>query len=181
MQSVNPKRYFRSVVLTTVACICAMGVGFGQELATLEAELIPGELSIDPATVAGPFLPITGNGVTTGNIQTDGVIFQLEGIRVVDLNADGLGFTLTAVPTSLTTPGQGQPQKRELTLGTVPGFYNSSDPVNTDIPVTDSSSLTYLIGDGGEFFVDYEVRYDIPKFVVEGMYTGTIAFSVAAQ
>lgn len=171
----------RSVLFGMLVAVCCARFGHGQELANLEATLLPGALSIDPASLSGPILPVSGNATSTGSNQVDAVVFQLEGIRVVDLNGDGLGFVLTASPTILTTSGQGPAKRRELTLGSIPGFYNSSDPANTEISAGDPNTLTYLTGDGGEFLVDYEVRYDIPKFAVEGYYTGSIAFSVSAQ
>lgn len=164
----------------TLAYLGLTQLGIGQDNVALEATLLPGELSIDPASLSGPILPVTGNVTSTGSNQLDAVVFQVEGIRVVDFDGDGLGFVLTAAPSTLTTPGQGPAKRRELTVGSTPGFYNPSDPLNTEILPADPNALTYLTGDGGEFLVDYEVRYDVPKFADDGYYTGSIAFSVSA-
>ncbi len=79
-----------------------------QESASLRAELLPGRLSIDPASISGTITPITGSGITTDQVQQNAVVFHLEDIRVTDFNGDGMGFKLVAEPESLVNPGPGR-------------------------------------------------------------------------
>ena len=161
-----------------IALLCTQ-MARGQINASLEATVLPGELTIVPSTVNGPWTPLTGSGISTGSEQIDAVRFLLYDIRILDLNTDGLGFRLTATPGELTTPGSNQPQRRTMTIGTVPGFQNPSDAVNTTI--IDANTIVYGSSAGVSLDIDYEIFYTIPRLAWLGTYTGTIAFAVTAE
>lgn len=158
--------------------------GAEEENAPLEATVLPGELTIAPSSVSGPFTPITGTGTTTNADQVDAVRFRLNRITVQDANSDGLGFRLTAAPGNLTRVGftgggPGQTSRNTLTVGTVTGFVNSSEPANTN--TVDPNTLVYLSGAGVVLEVDYELAYTIPKQATMGDYAGVISFALIAE
>lgn len=157
-----------------------------QESASLQAELLPGELSIDPASIAGTITPVTGNGITTDRVQRNAVVFHLEDIRVTDFNGDGMGFKLIAEPEPLINPGPGRQARRTLTLGELKGFTNPSLSENCIIKNRRHgrqrySTLLYTSGAGADLEVDLELAYNIPAFAETGVYSGLVKLSVTAD
>lgn len=163
----------------SVLFLASLGAsGFSQENGQLEATLLSGPLAIDPSSVSELFTPTNGRVVSTNAEQADAMHFLLEGIRIYDLNDDGLAFSLTAVPTTLVNPGNGNQSRREMTIGTTPGFVNPSDPTNA---VLNGNTLQYGLADAGLFEIDYEIYYNVPKFAELGNFSGSVAFSVVAE
>lgn len=179
-----------ATVLFGGLCVLLCGFGVrnvvGQDTASLEAELLPGSLSIDPNSIAGTITPITGAGTTTDRLQRNAVVFVLEDIRVTDFDGDGRGFRLVAEPEPLINPGPGVPFRRRLPLGQLKGFSNPSLPENCVIKNrrrghTQYSTLRYVSGAGVDLEVDLELAYHIPAFAEVGEYSGVVKLSVTAD
>lgn len=172
------------------ACLSAIFLqyrsSFAEETASLRCELVAGSLSIDPTSIAGNIRPVSGFVVSADYLQSDAVVFRLEGVRVTDFNGDGRGFKLVAFPESLWNQGPEDPERRELTLGTLTGFTNPSIPQfsvirNRGRGETRYSQLRYRNGDGCDLEVDLEFSYDVPAFAAVGEYAGVVRLSVTAD
>ena len=146
------------------------------EDARLVATINPGALEILPASLATAFSPLQANITLTGSTQSDAITFNISDIEINDLNGDGLGWKLTAVPYVLSHTSNGS----TLPIGTVTGFKNPSDALNSLVESPDE--LTYLSGTGiSNYQVDYEISYTIPVTASAGDYTGVIVFNIVAQ
>ncbi len=146
------------------------------EDARLIATINPGALEIMPASLATEFSPIQANITLTGAAQSDAITFNISDIEINDLNGDGLGWKLSAVPYVLSHTSNGS----TLPIGTVKGFQNPSDVTNSLVESPDE--LIYLSGTGiANYQVDYEISYTIPVTASAGGYTGVIVFNIVAQ
>ncbi len=146
------------------------------EDARLVATINPGALEILPASLATEFSPIQADITLTGTTQSDAITFNISDIEINDLNGDGLGWKLTAVPYVLSHISNGS----TLPIGTITGFQNPSDVSNSLLESPDE--LIYLSGTGvSNYQVDYEISYTIPTTAYAGDYTGVIVFNIVAQ
>lgn len=146
------------------------------EDARLVATINPGALEIRPASLASEFSPVQSSITLTGTTQSDAITFKISDIEINDLNGDGLGWKLTAVPYVLSHISNGS----TLPIGTVKGFQNPSDLLNSTVESPDE--LVYNSGSGVvNYQVDYEISYTIPVTASSGDYEGVIVFNIVAQ
>lgn len=148
------------------------------EDASLSATIAAGALEIVPASVNGPWAPAAGAVTITGANQADALVFNIDGIAINDLNGDGLGWVLSAVPDATLANGGST-----LPRGTVGGFNNpSAGGTVVSTTTTAGDTLTYASGAGvAGLTIDYDVSYDVPAFATAGNYTGVVAFAIVAQ
>ena len=146
------------------------------EEARLEVTINPGTLEIVPESLATEFSPVQADISLTGSTQTDAITFNISGIEINDLNGDGLGWKLTAVPFVLSHIGNGS----TLPIGTVTGFKNPSDTAHSTVESPDE--LVYSSGQGvANYTVDYEISYTVPGLASAGEYSGVVVFNIVAQ
>lgn len=164
-------------IVAGVAGILATTTVFGgpNESATLNAVVSAGALEIDATSISGTHSPVGGAVSLTGTLQSDALVFNIDGITINDLNGDGLGWILTATPAANLTSGGDS-----LPIGTTAGFNNASDAVNTTVDT--ANQITYGSGTGiAGYTIDYDVAYDVPALVGAGTYAGTVAFAIVAN
>ncbi len=150
-------------------------LGSDIEVAKLEVEILPGPLEIVTSSVAGPHFPKQGTVIfTSSEEQKDAITFELQAIRINDLNGDNRGWTLTADPRNLIL------EEAAIPVGTVIGFKATNSSEN--VAIQNPNELVYRSAEGVMGYeVNYEVSYDIPGNAAPGTYSGQIVFSIAAN
>ena len=165
-----------SVWFVTAFAIAASLRSSETEQANLAATINPGALEILPSSLVSEFLPVESNITLNGTTQTDAITFNISEIAINDLNGDGLGWKLTAVPQVLSHTVSGF----NLPIGTVVGFQNFSDTVNTTKESPDE--IIYTSGAGvANYTLDYRISYTVPVTADAGDYTGVVVFNIVAQ
>lgn len=166
-------------LLAGIAGIFLSVAAFGQAdsaSATLSGVVNAGSLEI----VSGVSGTVTNTGTVTvtGSLQSDAIEFNVDSITVNDLDGNGAGFYLRALPPS-TIANSGA--TASLSLGTPGGFNNSSDSGNTTVSTntTTNDTATYNSGTGVDgLTIDYDVSYDVPAFATADTYTGTLTIEL---
>ncbi len=170
-------RYIGNPLCIATLCAIATSIRSSEtEQAQLAATINPGALEIAPASLATEFNPVQADIRLTGTTQTDAITFNISDIEINDLNGDGLGWKLTAVPHVLSHTSNSS----TLPIGTVAGFQNFSDVANTSLESPDE--ILYTSGSGiANYTVDFLLSYDIPLTATAGDYNGIVIFNIIAE